>query len=59
MSQPIPPVPPEEQQINHDDPFWMLPMETSTQANDRRRNLLGRHPSEIQEIVWPSAMHGF
>ena len=34
-------------------------METSTQANDRRRNLLGRHPSEIQEIVWPSAMHGF
>jgi hypothetical protein len=50
-------VPPEEQ-INPEDPFWNLPMETSREANKRRRNLLPRPYEAIEEIVWISPMHG-
>ena len=57
MIDPIEPVPPEEQ-VNPEDPFWNLPMETSREANQRRRNLLARLYEDIEEIVWFSPMHG-
>ena len=57
MTQPIVPVPPEEQ-VNTEDPFWHLPMETSAQTVERRRMLLDRSPEQIHEVVWFSGCHG-
>ena len=57
MSQPVSPIR-AEQQINPEDPFLMLPMETLAQANTRRSRLLNRPEYEITEIVRLSPIHG-
>ncbi len=47
---PIEPKPPEEQ-VNHDDPFFLLPMKTVSEANGRRSRLLSRPASAITEVL--------
>ena len=57
MSQPTSPIP-AEQQDNPEDPYLMLPMETTTEANARRSRQLNRPQHEITEVVRLSSIHG-
>ena len=57
MIEPIEPMPPEEQ-INPEDPFFLLPMETIAEANSRRSRLLNRPASAITEVLRRSLISG-
>lgn len=55
--QPIEPTPPEEQ-VNPEDPFFLLPMETVAEANSRRSRLLNRPANAITEVLRRSLISG-
>jgi hypothetical protein len=57
MVEPIEPVP-QEEQINPEDPFFLLPMETVAEANSRRSILLNRLASAITEVLRRSLISG-